>query len=402
MAKRARDNYLNFRGNFFLIILTLLLVTAFPLKFLNLLLAYIATAGESNIEDVPGLALTRLAHSVNWETALNLGFAGTCSVLVAIFLLKFISFRKVRPIARRAKAQISLKGEASVYFLLFTSSSVLGSFGIIAAGTLANLTFGPLLMFSVLNPKWETQYIRARFIVALLIVTLTFTSIGSKTVILYFIVALLYHAFFVGRNFIPAIIFGFAFVVVYPYLNVLRGLFGMHSLQDSSMIVSLMISSDFNQTGIISMLVGSYDAFLGRLVGLDGLIVAAPFVDTDIRSAQDISYALIGWEGIGIALSALGSLSVALDSTFLSFIVFPFLAALIWRGVKVLDFYMTALGFSSFGVFLYMKAILMLIGGFSWTEIKLIGFSTSLVILIGIVISISLSRRKQKYNITRP
>jgi hypothetical protein len=123
---------------------------------------------------------------------------------------------------------------------------------------------------------------------------------------------------------------------------------------------------------------------LDRLVGLEGLIVASTFVSTDITSGSDVSYALMGWRGVGIAMGGLGSLALALGDLFLTFILFPFVVAIVWRFSELIDFYLNDVGFSSFGTFLYLKATMLLIGGFLWTDIKLVLFTITILFIISI------------------
>lgn len=386
MTDATSRRFLTFRKQFMLRVLILFIITSTLVKYLNLLLAYTLDADRGYIENVAGMSLAKFARSVSWETALGIGLVATISATVAVAILGLINLLPERGVFVRGIGGLKLKREVITYALLLVTSGTIGVLGVVAAETMALLTFSPLVVFALLNPDWEGRYARSRISAALLLGVSTFALSGSKTIIFYLVLALTISALYSRRR-RRWLVIGLVLVVVilYPYLNMFRGLAAVTSSKSALLATAAQVHQDFAASGPVQLFFNAYNAMLDRLVGLDGLLVATTFNGLTDLSPQDIAYELLGYQGTGISLSLLGQLYMQFGDIFLVAIVFPFVVVATWRVAVIVDAHLTAQGFASFGTLLYLKTVMFLIGGFRWVDMKLIATAILVVVLSRLV-----------------
>ena len=383
MTATVPVKFIRFRKRLMLTLTATLLFVSFGMKYFNLLIAYMIKGDTGYIEDVSGLELVKFAREVSWGDALNIGFLTTISASAALFLLWVVSNLKDRkPVVFLASDRVYNR-EILVYGGLWAAAGVLGVAGITAAVTMSMLVFAPLLIFALLNPLADQKKARLRLGFAFIIGIFAFAVIGSKIILFNLVLAATLNAIWSGRGRIAMIATLGTFIILYPYFNVFRG-YGF--TMTSGMAWSLTLAKIGNDIAIMSPLelfLNSYDALLGRIVGLDGVIVSSTFQHLPDMSDSDISYALVGFEGVGVSLSMFGQLSRQVGSITMAAILFPFVVAAIWRLCVMIDRYLSGLGFVCFGSFIYFKALQVMLGGIRTVDIKLMATGIIIVAMLG-------------------
>ena len=389
MISTSEHTYWAFRKRLLFRLLLFTLAIAFIVKFGNLLLTHYIAGHSGFIDNVAGMSLMKFAPAVSWTQAFSLGGIASLSVIAAITGLSVVNRLKVRVVRLWVYRSGESQREFANYLILFVLTYVASLAGVIAAETLALLTFLPLLIYSLLSPAWENQYSKARLYLAVFLAFAGFSIAGSKTIILHLVVGLTINSLFTRRRWWPTVLVVLIFSIFYPYLIRYRSFARGMDVGDALYYTTIQFSREFSLSGPLTMFVEAYGAILNRIVGLDGLLVATIFQGQESLTSKEISFQLAGYEGIGISLSMFGRLYVQFQDIFLAAVLFPIIVVIFWRFIIIISSQMNVHGFSSFSTFLYIKAIFILIGGFRWTDIKLILATIIAILVVGWVSHVS-------------
>ena len=390
MTRAQIDSLVEFRLQIYtwLFITTLFLATI--LKYANVLIGYFFGADNTLPEEISGMWLTRLNPISNWEPLLRIGMWASLSALAVVLLIVFVRDFRVKVFASRGSTSNQYRLETVTILALLGATSAIGSLGVTASSTIAYLNFAPLTFFVILNPAWGHRLYAPRLLLALTISAMSFLISGSKLVLLFLFCALIIDFLYRGLSrfrMVIIVIVVLLSVLLYPYLNIFRS-DNSSSAKEVLIFILSKLNNEFSASGIWQLFLNSYDAILGRLVGLDGLMLANSL--KDIPRIKDISVGsyLTGNTGIGISVGMLGQLLLHLGDLLIAVLLYLLIIPLSWYVVAFLDKQFCSLGFTSIGNFMYIKAIIVLNGGFRIADIKVTLFTIIALLVVAIISSI--------------
>lgn len=382
MRTTAVHGSIAFRRKLIFGLILIILAISTILKYGNILAYFFVNNGAGSVSDVAGLTLVGFITSVAWQEALQVGLivsVSTFATIVGLILIQKFGFPIFRPTVTSNRA---LKRETVAYLFICTTTGVIGLAGIEALLTVSQLVFLPLSLYALLNPIWERDYYKSRLIFSIILSFGGFTLVGSKTVIFHLFIAFSLSALYRDRNFVRFALISGVFLIIYPYLNIFRGLLNIADPSTALKFTSERFFQELSADGVIQLATNAYGKILDRMVGLDGVLVAISFKGQEFLTARDIAYELVGFEEIGISLGAFGQIYLELQDLVLAALLYPILVVFGWRLIVIIDNYATNLSFTSLGVFLSLKGSQMMLGGVRLVDLKVTFASIFLIFVI--------------------
>lgn len=397
MSVTAVESFSTFRKRRMFFLLIVLILLGVGLKFLNLSFAYSMHGGYGFLEDVSGMSLLALARKVSWEDAISIGKAATASVVLGVVLLVSLNRLKYSDVITSSFELRELKRETQVCAFLFFTTFCVGRFFHSGIYFISLTHFVPLLVVCLLNPGWGARLATTRLLSASVLALISFGLAGSKTVLFYFVLALSLSLLYNKKKILRILTLIFISLIVYPYLNMYRSLASSYDVGNPAAVIFLALQQDLSNGGFVDSIMKPYGLILDRLVGLEGLIVATTLSGMNFKNGAEISFELLGFEGVGISLGLAGQLYLNVQNLGSALLLYPFAIVVLWNAISALDVSFTRLGFLSVGTYIYTKGILILIGGFRVADLK-ITFSVLGLILACAVALRYLPRKKAMKN----
>lgn len=395
MSSPAATSFLAFRKRQMLFLLTGLIVAGMGLKFLNLLITYVSQGNAAYLEDIYGMSLMTFARGVGWESALSVGARATMAGFVGAAMLVLINRMPAQSTGLHDIGLQQVKREGWVYAVLF--AGVFAFSTLFGAGFhfIALTHFAPLLIITLFNPIWGTRYAKTRLISGVGLALTSFALAGSKTIFFYTFLALTLSHLFREKRSIKALLPLLILVIIYPYLNIFRSFSETNGVGNAAAIALLAFQQDLAANGLIEFMLKPYSLILDRLIGLDGLLVATSLSGITFQNRAELSFELVGIQGVGISLGLAGQFYLTHQDVDLALFLYVLVVAASWRFVTVLDALFARLGFLSIGTYIYIKAIQVVVGGFRVADMK-ITFSTLGTVLFSAIVIHYLVRQKAR------
>lgn len=390
IARAHIDGLVEFRRQIYTWLFIAILLTATVFKYVNILVGYFLGPGNIRPEEISGMRLIRLNPSANWEPFLWNGMWASLGVSAAALLIIVVRKIRVRNFATPGSKINHYRLETVTTLAFLGATSAIGSLGVTAFNTIAYLAFAPLTIFALLNPAWGRSLYAPRILLALTIGAVSFIISDSKTTLLFLFLAIIVNLLNRGLSGFRMVVFVMIVllsVLVYPYLNVFRF---ANSGSDKEVLIYILyeLSNEFSAQGIWQLFLSSYDAILGRLVGLDGLMLAYSLKDVPGIRDLSVGFLVTGDTGIGISVGMLGQILLYQNDLLMAVLLYLLIIPLSWYVIAFLDKQFSSLGFTSIGNFMYIKAIIILNGGFRSADIKVTFFAIIALLVVAIILSI--------------